>query len=130
MAEHTPGPWGWCGSERGGCTCFTVSAPEHPIAHVEHGEWGDEYVNIRLVDSEDGINKVAEPFMDHTWYGSIDEDVAKANARLIAAAPDLLAVVKRAYGLLHGGSLAVTAPWSDLIKALESTVILATGEKP
>ena len=69
MAEnkHTPGPWSAC--DGGKCRCKHVSCEDHPIAKVISGEWGDP-----------GFP-----------YGSVDEAVAIANARLIAAAPDLLA---------------------------------------
>lgn len=92
--KFTKEPWSLCGAERGGCVCFTVGSPDHPIANIEHGEWGDEYVNVRLIDDPKGIGKLAEAFMDHSWYGNIPEDEAKANGYLIAAAPDMYKAIE------------------------------------
>ena len=72
--KFTKGPWSLCGAERGGCCCFTVGSPHHPIADITHGEWGDEYVNIRLIDNPNGITKLAEAFMDHSWYGEVPDE--------------------------------------------------------
>jgi len=85
--KHTPGPWSLCGAERGGCSCFTVGCGDHPIAHIEHGEWGDEYCDIRLVDSPNGIGKIAEAYMERTAYGEIADEYARGNGYLIAASP-------------------------------------------
>ena len=71
-SKHTPGPWTACNGGR--CQCKIVSCKDHPIAKAFSLEWGDP-----------GLP-----------YGYIDEGVAVANARLIAAAPDLLAACERA----------------------------------
>lgn len=87
--SHTPGPWQYCGhnAERP-CQCATIWSvtADAPIAKVERGEWGDEVPALRLTD--DGK---AEAFMERSPYGEIPIDIAEANIRLIAAAPDLLA---------------------------------------
>jgi hypothetical protein len=40
------------------------------------------------------LNRKAEAYMEQAGYGNIPEEVARANARLIAAAPELLGVCK------------------------------------
>ena len=85
--KFTPGPWSLCGAERGGCKCFTVGCDHHPICTVKHGEWGDSYPEIRLIGK--GIGKTAEAYLEFTAYGAIDEEFAKGNAYLIAAAPEM-----------------------------------------
>src|SRR5580698_5669447 len=94
--KFTPGPWSLCGAERGGCECFNIGAPDHPIAEVTHGEWGDQYVNIRLIDDPKGVGKLAEAFMDHLWYGNVEDEQARSNAYLIAAAPEMYAALELA----------------------------------
>ncbi|MFN6952496.1 MAG: hypothetical protein ACK4NE_07870 [Albidovulum sp.] len=84
--RHTPGPWHAC--KDGACTCKVVWCADHPIADVASGEWGDEYPAIRL--DQEGIGAKAEAYLERLVYGSIDPTVAAANARLIAAAPDML----------------------------------------
>ena len=72
MTEHTPGPWTAC--LNGTCRCKMVWCADYPVATVTSGEWGDP----------------------GETYGSVNEDTAVANARLIAASPDLLAACEAA----------------------------------
>ena len=85
---HTPGPWKAC--RDGDCRCKSVNAEHHPICNVISRQWGDDYPSLRFVEGSPSIHLKIEAFMDLIAYGEIPEDVAKANARLIAAAPDLL----------------------------------------
>jgi hypothetical protein len=119
--KFTKGPWKLCGSERGGCSCYSVGAPDRPIATVEHGEWGDRYCDIRLVDNPNGIGKVAEAFMNFTGYGKIDETEAKANAYLIAAAPDLYVALRDFVWITEGNGAVKTAALAALAKAEGNT---------
>ena len=82
--KHTPGPWHACGN--GKCACKLVWSPDYPVAKVECGKWGDDYVSMRLTG--ESLQLKAEPFMDQITYGEISEDVAEANSLLIAVAPD------------------------------------------
>lgn len=81
MSAHTPGPWVMCGEDRGGCSCGLVYAKNEDAG----------IASTYLV--EDGF-EMSMP----------DLEARKANARLISAAPDLLAdmkdVVERLAGLL------------------------------
>lgn len=91
QGKHTPGPWSVCGN--GECSCKTIMCADHPIAVVTHGEWGDDYPAIRLVGTS-SLDQKAEAYMEQITYGEIGEELARANALLIAAAPDLLATLK------------------------------------
>lgn len=75
--KFTPGPWTTC--HKGKCKCKQVwSIPaDHPVSKVEAGEWGDTYPAIK-----DG-----KAVLESIPYGEISEEVAVANANLIAAAP-------------------------------------------
>ncbi len=69
MAKHTAWPWRACGQDRGGCKCRLVWAI------------GDDVpVAIALMADD--------PQCDGEGLASME--IAKANARLIAAAPELL----------------------------------------
>lgn len=86
--KYTPGPWNACNN--GECQCKLVRYQDGPVAEVISGEWGDEFPNIRLVKNEHGPGEHAGAFVEMTVYGEVSEQTATANARLIAAAPDLL----------------------------------------
>ena len=88
--KHTAGPWHACGN--GKCICKQVWSSDYPVAKAECGKWGDDYVSIRLTG--ENLQLKAEPFMDQITYGEISEDVAEANARLIAACPTTTAWLK------------------------------------
>jgi len=98
MSEHSKGPWRSC--HDGKCKCGQIwsIAEDHPVAKVERGEWGDTFPSIRFVDGKrpGSINPQVEAYTEMMSYGSVHEDVAEANAKLIAASPDLLEACKGA----------------------------------
>lgn len=91
MNTHTPGPWHAC--HDGECSCKIVSCAYYPIARITVGKWGDDYPALRLVGTS-SLDTKAEAYMEQITYGEIGDDTATANARLIAAAPDLLKALK------------------------------------
>ena len=88
--EHTPGPWHACGS--GDCPCKQIWAEDGPVATAESGAWGDSYPVLEIEGHPTSVQAsvTIKPAMRLAEYGSLDPEVAAANARLIAAAPDLL----------------------------------------
>lgn len=82
MGEHTPAPWSLCGD--GKCSCLTLGCPDHPIAKVQSGEWGDEYPAMRQVGAS--LENRYEAYMERIGYGTIDPETARANARFIQMA--------------------------------------------
>jgi hypothetical protein len=75
-AGHTPGPWDYCGSssDRSPCFCGYI-----------FGAGGNVYV-AKCLSLDDDVDPVA------------NDEMRKANARLIAAAPELLEALE---ALLH-----------------------------
>ena len=125
---HTPGPWTAC--HNGLCKCKVVSGADHPIAQIVSGEWGDDYPNIRLVAGQAGMGMVAEAYMDRIIYGEIDEEVAVANARLIAAAPDLLAaceVAEVVLAITSHGSLFQLEQQEEVLSRVRAAIARARG---
>lgn len=82
MTDHTPTPWSLCGD--GNCSCLTLACPDHPIAKVESGEWGDTYPAMRQVGAS--LENRYEAYMERIGYGKIDQETARANARFILKA--------------------------------------------
>ena len=76
MSGHTKGPWHVCGCGK----CGQVSCSDYPICRVERGDWGDSAEMV---------------------YGHIPIAEGDANARLIAAAPDLLEAAQIGAGALE-----------------------------
>lgn len=80
--KRTRGPWKAC--RKGECPCLNLWCDDHPIAKFESGEWGDTYPAIRLTD-EPSMARKAEAYIEKMTYGTIDQEVAKANIQFIVA---------------------------------------------
>lgn len=111
--KHTPGPWKAC--HDGKCKCKQVwsETADHPVAIVECGKVGDDYPEV-----ENG-----KAVMKQITYWEIGEEVAEANAHLIAAAPDMLEALENL----------IKANWPDAIdeafKQAKSAIRKAGGGK-
>ena len=106
---HTPGPWRECrGSSDRGCLCGLVwsAAADIPVASCDLRE---------------------ELIPDH--FAPLAE--RQANARVIAAAPDLLEALQRLMSLMHHDSLG-EAPndydWGDAANESAKAIAKARGE--
>lgn len=76
-AQFTRGPWSVHSDGQ-------IWSDDHPVAEkITTGPWGDEGVNIFT----------GETMLVHHW-GTVATDEAKANAHLIAAAPELYEYVE------------------------------------
>lgn len=121
---HTPGPWSVCGD--GACSCKTVTCADYPVAVVTSGEWGDTWPSVKLV-GESSLSLKAEAFLDKCVYGEVPEETARANARLIAAAPDLLYHAKTVLFHLRRGDHTEPRAVSQMIDSLAGVVAKAAG---
>lgn len=99
--KHTPGPWRMCGKDRGGCVCGMVfsETADCPVA------------TATFRDDEIGE------------YMTVDQ--MKVNARLIAAAPDLLAAAIAAWRVI--GDLQPSKKTVGAAYALHEAITKATG---
>ena len=108
MAEHTPGPWVVGGPYPGTSVCVVVD-----------GGCGGEYPEP----------PVWEPIciLDQRTEGEPNQQ-AQANARLIAAAPDLLAACKRTHEILEQWGPERRGETLELLHArLEAAILKAEG---
>lgn len=109
QAAHTPGPWS---------VCF-----DHPDP-----ECRDSIAYIRPTSPVDGFWEANEI---GTVYACDGSDERKANARLIAAAPDLLEALIAAEAALNRiRCTSRTVPWEDTGPAVEqarAAIAKATG---
>ena len=99
-SQHTPGPWNIRGD------AYQIVANYDADTH--EGSWREHYDVICTFEDEFG-----EPALE-----------ARANARLIAAAPDLLALVRE----VLSDELASLAPGT--IERAEAAIAKATGRAP
>ena len=123
--EPTKGPWHAC--NKGECPCKQVWSNDYPVAEVVSGKWGDDYPAIRLV-GESSIGQKAEAYMEQITYGEVSEELAEANARLIAASPDLLEACEAALGYFKAVAIKYSSPEEiDLAKTLQVAIAKARG---
>lgn len=94
-----------------------VMCHDYPVAKVTSGDWGDEHPDIRLVGSS--FERRAEAYMVKDVYGSVSEETAKANARLISAAPDcyeaLRDLLRHYVELVNSGDLGNWDPETEIV---------------
>lgn len=123
MTKFTKGPWRSCND--GDCSCMVIWGGEatedndgtHPVARVESETWGDSYPAIRNVDGGGMSGTKAEAYLEHIVYGTIPEEMAKANAKLIAAAPDLFNALSVLADACESMGIPVDAARAALAKA-------------
>jgi len=94
---HTPGPWAWSYS-----------------SHAKH--------RLHLVSAATGA-VIIEPHLEDSEQELISLQCSQANARLIAAAPELLAALKRIRGIADGSGAV-----SYILIAADTAIAEAEGQ--
>lgn len=96
MSKHTPGPW----------RVFICD---------DGGQWSGWPLSINAVDDED--KSIVRPGgqYPYEWDATMSQHEAIANARLIAAAPELLEACKSALGAFERND---AIDWDDLAAAI------------
>ena len=102
MSAHTPGPWGLAQYAKGAAL---------PIPFIEHKT---------IAVFSDGARQGDVAYMQHGLWG---DDQALANARLIAAAPELLEALQAVQAFVHGQADAV-----EPFGLVRAAIAKATGE--
>lgn len=116
MSKHTPGPWflgDW--SQDNGPNKTTIEAQEpEVIPPGGSGIWPDGVRCMKVASVEDS---------------SFDEQTTAANARLIAAAPDLLEALKEAERFVNCHSEDWYIAGQTLLAKIRAAISKATGGK-
>lgn len=111
MNHHTPGPW------------HAATADEWRTASGEHAQWG------RFDISAGSKDPAAESYYRIASVSNVsNSDQNQANAKLIAAAPDMLQALRKAVVLLAG--VCAHSPElepHDTYEAVSEAIAKATG---
>ena len=107
MSKHTPGPWG---------LVYYAKGAHLPIPIGEHKT---------IAVFADGPQRGDVAYMQHGLYG---DDQALATARLIAAAPDMLAALRKAVLALAHASETAPGLYVEAYEEVSAAITEATGE--
>lgn len=97
-AKHTPGPWGYS------------QWPDQSIFNIHAGGFAEAFAVVKNVENA------------HRGMGSVE---TRANARLIAAAPELLAALEAMLNYANLGAY----ERADAVKAARAAIAKAKGEE-
>jgi hypothetical protein len=131
--QHTPGPWRWEVSLKSKQISLCGGRPRFDLTVMDFERWGMSGARPRLLSTwSDGLMVMehAEKFAtivsgrEHhcEWFQGLDHP----DARLIAAAPDLLAALKLAESVYRQNVVAAGEP-SSVLDAMQAAIAQAEG---
>jgi hypothetical protein len=134
MSGHTPGPWRWEFNKEHRSLHLVGGKPQYDLTIINFERWGMSGATMRLRDTAyDGMNLMIRVHERPDWFApepgrehhkSWHQLLTHPDARLIAAAPDLLAALKIVRGKHGCGALVL--PDADL-ERVDAAIAKATG---
>jgi len=136
-AKHTPGPWRWEFNHKHKSLHLVGGVPTYDLTIMEPIRWGMNGGTLQFRDTaHDGVNIMhklhdradwTEPFENREHHVKWCANIVHPDARLMAAAPDLLEALKLCAAVCSGATLSK----SQLVRALEhaqAALKKATGD--
>ena len=136
MTMHTEGPWRWEFNSEHKSLHLVGGRPLYDLTVMDFDRWGMSGAVATLRDpAEDGMNIMHRlcdrqdwiaPFPGRAHHASWCADVVHPDMRLMAAAPDLLRLLKEARRTLEMWK--DVAPAVSLCADIDAAIARATGE--
>ena len=133
-AAHTPGPWRWEISQKSKILHLVGGRPRFDLTLMDFERWGMGGATVRFRDTAfDGLNLMhklherpdwIQPFEGRNHHADWCADVIHPDARLIAAAPDLLEALQ---ALLDGPDGKTGSEYGMVIAQGYAAIAKATG---
>ena len=136
-AQHTAGPWRWELNEQAKTLHLVGGKPLYDLTIIEPARWGMNRATLMIRDTaHDGMNIMHRlderrdwiaPFPNREHHAKWCADVTHPDMRLIASAPELLAMVQR----LLAESLADAMGTPSTLALCDAKALIAktTGEQ-
>ena len=140
-AQHTPGPWRWELNLSHKRLHLVGGRPQYDLTILDFERWGMGNATICLRDTaHNGTNLMHKLHERPDWFAPFEgrahhkhwcQDVIHPDARLIAAAPELLAHLKIvAFHLRRGDFVNNSSLAGEALDRIENAIAKATGDQP